>query len=84
MGTSQKAKLVRIKFHIEMFSFYLPDTFFVLNYFHSSDSSSSQLQIKINHNFGNPEHRLKIQKAKLDRIKFAIELLNFYMAKTFF
>ena len=39
---------------------------------------------KINNNFGTTGHRRKIQKAKLVRIKFPIELSNFYLSKTFF
>ena len=49
----------------------------------SSDSSSSQLKNKINHNFGTTGHRLKIQKAKLVRIKFPIELSNFTWQNVF-
>ena len=33
--------------------------------------------------FGTTGHRLKIQKAKLVRIKFPIELSNFYLQKRF-
>ena len=36
---------------------------------------------KINYIFGTIGHRLKILKAKLLRIKFPIELSNFYLAK---
>ena len=50
----------------------------------SSDLSSSQLKNKINNNFWPTGHRVKIQKAKLVRIKFSIELCNFYFTKTFF
>ena len=39
---------------------------------------------KINYIFGTIGHRLKIQKAKLVRIKFPIELSNFYLAKHIF
>ena len=39
---------------------------------------------KINNNFGTTGHRRKIQKAKLVRIKFSIELSKFYLSKTFF
>ena len=40
-------------------------------------------QNKINNNFGTTEHRRKVQKAKLVRIKSPIELFNFYLMKTF-
>ena len=43
-----------------------------------------QLKHKCNYNFGTTEHRLKIQKAQLVRIKFPIELCNFYLAKNIF
>ena len=52
--------------------------------FPSSDSSSSQLKYKINYNFGTTGHRLKIQKAKLVRIKFPIELSNLIDKNIFF
>ena len=48
----------------------------------SSDLSSSQLRNKINCNFWTTCHRLKCQKAKLVRIKFVIELSNFYLKKS--
>ena len=41
-------------------------------------------QNKINNNFGITGHRIKTQNAKLVRIKFPIELSNFYLTKTFF
>ena len=39
---------------------------------------------KINYIFGTSGQKLKIQKAKLVRIKFPIELSNFYLAKNVF
>ena len=42
-----------------------------------------QLKYKINYNFGTRGHKLKIQKDKLVRIKFPIELSNFYLTKFF-
>ena len=50
----------------------------------SSDLSLSQLKNKIDNNFGTTGHRIKIQKAKLVRNKFPIELFNFYLAKKVF
>ena len=44
----------------------------------SSDSSLSQLK-KMHHIFGPTGHRIKILKAKWVKIKFSIELANFYL-----
>ena len=41
-------------------------------------------KIKIHYNFETTKCKLKIQKAKFVRIKFPIELSNFYLTKTFF
>ena len=55
------------------------------------DSNIVQLRLQlktakneINHDFGTTRHRLKIQKAKMVKIKFPIELSNFYLTETLF
>ena len=74
----QTCMIHKLIFVIQQFSFPF------IQIFPSSDLSSSQLRNKISYNFGTTGHRLKIQKAKLVRIKFPIELSNIYLTKTFF
>ena len=84
---NQKTKLFRIEYPIELTFTLQKKTFFLFFFIQilpSSDFSWSQLKNKSHYNFWCNWHRLKIQKAKLVRIKFHIELSNSYFTKRFF